>query len=200
MNICTAPICGTLVTTSLFAQSDDFHRNNITAGVGPAIPVGSSRTYLETAPIVMVSYGYRFSHLFQLDAGLEAAFGAANNQNAELTNFGPVQGGDHEYMVPMGGRVIIPSRFTRMEFSAGGGAAYLHYSETSPPGAIRVPRAMGGAGTGSRTPAISWMKTTTFTSASLISMFMEKRAESRSATYRGSARPIDGRTCSSSSV
>ena len=118
-----------LLATSLFAQSDDLHRNNITVGGGPAIP---SSSYLSTAPLVMVSYGYRFNRLFQADAGFEAAFGAANNQNAEATNFGPVQGGDHEFMIPMGGRVIIPSRFKRMEFSAGVGAVYLHYSETVP--------------------------------------------------------------------
>jgi len=58
------------------------------------------------------------------------AFGAANNQNAELTQFGPVQGGDHEFMIPLGGRIYIPQPFNRFELSAGGGTAYLHYSET----------------------------------------------------------------------
>jgi hypothetical protein len=58
------------------------------------------------------------------------AFGAANNQNAEVTDVGNIQEGDHEFMIPLGGRVYIPQPFRRFELSAGGGAAYLHYSET----------------------------------------------------------------------
>src|SRR5579862_8526661 len=115
-----------------FAQDTDYHHNNFIVGVGPAIPVGSTTNYLNTAPLFNFGYGYRFSRLFQADAGLQIAFGAANNQNAEITNFGPVQGGDHEFMVPLGGRVYIPQPFKRFELSAGGGAAYLHYSETVP--------------------------------------------------------------------
>ena len=108
----------------------DLHHYNITAGIGPAIPVGSATSYLATAPMFNLGFGYRFNRRFQADAGLQIAFGAANNQNAEISDFGPVQGGDHEYMVPLGGRFIFPSPFKRVEMSAGGGAAYLHYSET----------------------------------------------------------------------
>ena len=113
-------------------QVEEWHRNNITLGIGPAIPVGNSTNYLGTAPLVTVGYGYRFNRWFQADAGFQLAFGAANNQNAESTDFGPVQGGDHEYMIPLGGRVYIPSPFKRFEFSVGAGTAYLHYSETTP--------------------------------------------------------------------
>ena len=114
------------------AQSADFHRNNIVAGIGAAIPMGTTSTYLGTAPLVKVGYGYRFNRYLQADAGLQLAFGAAHNQNAEVTDFGQVQGGDHEYMIPLGGRVFVPTPFKRIEVSAGGGAAYLHYSETAP--------------------------------------------------------------------
>ncbi|MGH9665022.1 MAG: hypothetical protein ACRD9L_11415, partial [Bryobacteraceae bacterium] len=48
------------------------------------------------------------------------------------TDLGTVRGGDHEYMIPLGGRVIVPLPFHRFEVSAGGGAMYLHYSETVP--------------------------------------------------------------------
>src|SRR5579883_824719 len=114
-----------------FAQgSEDFHRDNVTVGVGPAIPVGNSSNYLSTAPLVTVGYGYRFNRWFQADAGLDFAFGAANNQNGEISDFGTVQGGDHEFMIPLGGRVYVPTRFSRIETSVGAGAAYLHYSET----------------------------------------------------------------------
>lgn len=120
-----------MLTSGLgLAQDADYHHNNVFFGIGPAIPVGNSTNYLSTAPLIDFGYGYRFNRLFQADAGFQMAFGAANNQNAEMTDFGPVQGGDHEFMVPLGGRIYIPQPFSRFEVSAGGGAAYLHYSET----------------------------------------------------------------------
>ncbi|MGD1090754.1 MAG: hypothetical protein ABSB35_02050 [Bryobacteraceae bacterium] len=119
-----------------FSQGSDtdYHHNDVVFGVGPAIPVGNSTNYLSTAPLIDFAYGYRFNRLFQADVGLQIAFGAANNQNAEITNFGTVQGGDHEFMVPLGGRVYIPQPFKRFDVSVGGGTAYLHYSETAPSG------------------------------------------------------------------
>lgn len=114
-----------------FAQgSEDFHKNNIMAGIGPAIPMGNSSSYLTTAPMLVVGYGYRFNKWFQADAGFQIAWGAANNQNGEVSDFGTVQGGDHEYMIPLGGRVYVPTRFDRIQASLGAGTAYLHYSET----------------------------------------------------------------------
>ena len=83
---------GSLLASSLaFAQDNDFHRNDITVGVGAATPVGNSTNYLTTAPLVTIGYGYRFDRLFQADAGIQIAFGAANNQNAEVTDFGTLQ-------------------------------------------------------------------------------------------------------------
>lgn len=127
----------TLLAPVLLAADDsDFHRSTIVAGIGAASPVGSS--YLSTAPLIRVNYGYRFNKYFQADAGLQLAFGAANNVNAVQTDFGPVQGGDHEYMIPLGGRFFIPLPFRRIEASVGGGAVYLHYSETAPSNGIDV--------------------------------------------------------------
>jgi len=118
-----------LMPAMVFAQNE-FHHNNVDIGFGGATPVGSDTSYLNTAPLISFGYGYRFNRFFQADAGLQIAFGAVNNQNVELTDFGAVQGGDHEYMIPLGGRIYIPQPFRRLEFSVGGGAAYLHYSET----------------------------------------------------------------------
>ncbi len=121
-----------LVTAALYAQDNEYYRNHITAGIGAGIPTGSTGSYLGTAPLVALRYGYRFNRYLQADAGFQLAFGAANNQNAVQTSLGPVQGGDHEYMFPLGGRIIIPQPFKRFEVSAGGGGVYLHYSETVP--------------------------------------------------------------------
>ncbi len=118
------------IAASCTAFAQDYHHNNITVGVGGAVPVGSDTSYLQTAPLFTLGYGYRFNQLFQADAGIQIAFGAANNQNGEVTNFGNVQGGDHEFMIPLGGRVYIPQPYKRIELSAGGGAVYLHYAET----------------------------------------------------------------------
>ena len=67
--------------------------------------MGNTTNYLSTAPLITVGYGYRFTRWFQADAGFQAAFGAAHNQNAEVRDLGPVQSGDHEFMIPLGGRV-----------------------------------------------------------------------------------------------
>ena len=124
-------VLGCIFTSMLaFAQDIDYHHNNFIVGGGPAIPVGNTTHYLGAAPFVNFGYGYRFNRWFQADAGLQIAFGAANNQNAEITDIGSVQGGDHEFMIPLGGRIYIPQPFRRISVSAGGGAAYLHYSET----------------------------------------------------------------------
>jgi len=119
-------------TVAVFAEDNAVHHHNFALGFGPAIPAGNSTAYLGTAPLVAFSYGYRFNRYLQADTGLRLAWGAANNQNAVVTDLGMVQGGDHEYMIPLGGRVIVPQPFKRIEVSAGGGAAYLHYSETAP--------------------------------------------------------------------
>jgi len=130
--ICAISLVCVCVWGSAVASAQDFHRNNVVAGIGPAIPTGNSTSYLSTAPLISLGYGYRFNRFFQADAGFQMAFGAANNQNAVQTDLGPVQGGDHEYMIPLGGRFIVPMPLKRFEVSAGGGAMYLHYSETAP--------------------------------------------------------------------
>jgi len=128
--ILSAASAALLVSSLGMAQDQDWHHHNVFLGVGSAIPVGNTAGYLSTAPLLNFGYGYRFNRRFQADVGLQMVFGAANNRNAEITDFGAVQGGDHEYMVPLGGRLYIPQPFKRLEFSVGGGAAYLHYSET----------------------------------------------------------------------
>ncbi len=127
-------LAGLFISGFGLAQDTDYHHHNVTFDVGAAVPVGNTSSYLTTAPLIGFGYGYRFSRLFQADAGFQMAFGAANNQHPELTNTGYGagygQGGDHEFMIPLGGRVYIPQPYKHLEFSVGGGAAYLHYSET----------------------------------------------------------------------
>jgi hypothetical protein len=124
-----------LAAAPAFAQEEEgLHHHDLALGFGAAIPAGNSTNYLGTAPLLAFRYGYRLNHYLQADVGFQTAWGAANNHNAVVTDVGAVQGGDHEFMIPLGGRVIVPQPFKRFEMSAGGGAAYLHYSETAPSG------------------------------------------------------------------
>src|SRR5579859_2422913 len=104
MNLRMIPVLACAFLGPLAFGQEPFHRNNFVVGLGAAIPVGSTTNYLSTAPLVSFGYGYRFNRFFQADAGFQVAFGAANNQNAEISDFGTVQGGDHEFMIPLGGR------------------------------------------------------------------------------------------------
>jgi hypothetical protein len=114
------------------AQTDEFQQNHITVGTRPTIPMGNPANYVSAAPLLSAANGYRFTRFLQADAGLHVALGAATNRTAELTGVGQVQGGDHDYVIPLGSRYVIPSPFRRMDFSAGGGEVHRHYSETLP--------------------------------------------------------------------
>ncbi|MCL4402840.1 MAG: hypothetical protein M1436_09295 [Acidobacteria bacterium] len=132
-----ASVC-LMASTVGFAQEDAIRHHNVSFGFGPAMPMGTSKDYLKSAPMIGFSYGYRFNRWFQADAGFQMAFGAANEANdlnGVQTDMGAVQGGDHEFMIPLGGRVYLPLPLRRLEASVGGGAAYLHYSETIKGGA-----------------------------------------------------------------
>ena len=67
-----------------------------------------------------------FNRRFQAEAGLQIALGAANNQNAEASDFGPVPPAAtarrrSRIHGPLGGRFSIPNPFGRIDVSAGGG-------------------------------------------------------------------------------
>ncbi len=115
------------------AQENDYHHNDITFGVGPAIPVGSTVNYLTTAPMIDFGYGYRFKRWFQAGSGLQLQFGTANNRNPEIADFGPILGGDRKFMLLLGGRVYIPQPLKRLEVSTRG-TPYLDYFETASTG------------------------------------------------------------------
>ena len=107
-----------LATSIAFGQENDIHHHNVFFDVGAASPMGTSTDYLKTAPLISFGYGYRLNRWLRADAGLQMAFGAANNSiNAVQTNMGTAQGGDHEFMIPLGGRVYLPIPFKRIEAS-----------------------------------------------------------------------------------
>lgn len=113
---------------SLFAQPD-YPRHNFSFGVGAAQPRGDLRPLYSDRPALNFGYGYRFAKNFQLDAGFETVFGAANIRDYLDTGFGPLRIRDYQFLVPFGGRAILPLAGGRVLLSGGGGAAYLRYQE-----------------------------------------------------------------------
>ena len=109
----------------LLAQSYPHH--NITLGMGGASPGADLAGFFSGSFGMGANYGYRFHRLFQADLGFETLFGAARVKDFYETDFGPLRIKDYQYFVPMGGRALVP--LGRVLISAGGGGAYMKYSE-----------------------------------------------------------------------
>jgi len=78
-----------------------------------------------------VNFGYRFHRYLQADIGFDFSSGAANVNRAINTTGGVRSVGDNELFVPLGVRVVLPLAKERVLFSAGGGLAFLRYSEAA---------------------------------------------------------------------
>jgi hypothetical protein len=61
---------------------------------------------------------------------MDAIFHAAGVRDFQDTIIGRIKIRDNEFLVPLGGRAILPLARKRLELFGGGGAAYLNYSET----------------------------------------------------------------------
>lgn len=115
------------VAVPMFGQW--YTRNNFTVGLGAARPRGDISTGFGDAPSLSVGYGYRFHRNFQADVGLDTGFGAAGVRDYLLTPFGYSRIRDYQFLVPFGGRAILPFFGERFQLSGGGGGAYMRYSE-----------------------------------------------------------------------
>ena len=112
---------------SLLGQYDP--RHNITFGVGGASPRGALRGFFQARPAIALSYGYRFLPYLQADVGLDTVLGAGGVRDFLETSLGPVRIRDFQFLVPFGGRAILPVFRGRLLFFGGGGGAYLRYAE-----------------------------------------------------------------------
>lgn len=133
--------CLTALHSWLPAQ-DYFGKYNFTLGGGVALPQQDLQQAFTTAPVVNFNFGYRAARNFQLDAGFDTVFGAADIRTFTRTDIGTLEINDRQYFLPLGGRVILPfGESGRHEFYAGGGGAYLRYSEVirQPSDFFRVP-------------------------------------------------------------
>jgi hypothetical protein len=113
-------------SAAAFAQS--YPRHNVSVALGAALPRGDLKPYMKDAFVLGAGYGYRFHPYFQLDIGIDTAFGAAGVRDFLPTGIGDFRIKDYQYFVPMGGRAIAPLGDRIMLFGGGGGA-YMRYSE-----------------------------------------------------------------------
>jgi hypothetical protein len=119
-------LLGVTLCSPLAAQ---FRRSTVTIGAGPAIPGGDLTNIYSPTGFIRVGYGYRIFSYIQAETGLDVGFRAAGVKDYYDSQFGPLRIRDYQYMVPMGGRLILPLRVDRIRLSAGGGGVYLRYSE-----------------------------------------------------------------------
>ncbi|MCC6345283.1 MAG: outer membrane beta-barrel protein [Bryobacterales bacterium] len=107
----------------------DYPHHNFRAGLGAGVPGADLRPFFDPKFGFTVGYGYRFHRYFQADIGLDTVVGAAGVRDFAETPLGYRRIRDFQYLVPMGGRVILPLAQGRFQFFAGGGGTYMRYSE-----------------------------------------------------------------------
>lgn len=127
---------------SVLPAQDYFGKYNFTLGAGAAIPQDDLNQAFTTAPVVNFNFGYRPVRNFQADIGFDTVFGAADIRTFTRTDIGTLEINDRQYFLPLGGRVVLPfGESGKHEFYAGGGGAYLRYSEVirQPSDFFRIP-------------------------------------------------------------
>jgi hypothetical protein len=115
------------VALPLLAQS--YPKHNLTVGLGAGLPGDDLSGLFKDSAGVSVGYGYRFHPNFQLDGGLDVLFGSAGVRDFLPTEFGYLRIRDYQYLIPFGGRVILPVGEGKLLLSAGGGGVHMRYSE-----------------------------------------------------------------------
>lgn len=112
------------------AAAQSFQKHHITAGLGLALPGNELKAVYNNAFSWSFGYGYRPIRYLQADIGLDTAYNAARvNEFLSNPQFGYVRIRDFEFMMPVGGRVVLPLADGKYHLYSGGGAAYMRYTE-----------------------------------------------------------------------
>ncbi len=106
-----------------------YQKHSFSVGGGGGSPRGELQPLLSTSPAIRVNYGYRFLKNFQADIGFDTIFHAAKIRDFYESSFGDLRIKDYQYFLPMGARKVIPVARNRVQFHAGGGAAWMTYRE-----------------------------------------------------------------------
>lgn len=101
-----------------------------------ALPHEDLAQAMNTSGVIRAGVGFRVLPYLQADFGFDAVPRAAREDFFQSTIIGDIHVHDHEFLLPIGGRGVLPIANGRAELFAGAGAAYLHYGEdVSVPGA-----------------------------------------------------------------
>jgi hypothetical protein len=117
-----------VLAVPLLAQTP-YPKHNVSFGVGAGMPGGQLGSSFSNSPGVTVDYGYRWKRYLQGDIGMDAVFGAARVRDFLQSDTGYLRIRDFQWLVPFGGRFILPLKGDHVLLSAGGGGAYMRYSE-----------------------------------------------------------------------
>ena len=118
-----------LLLLVLLPAQAQYYRHSFRFTGGAGLPREDLENYFDISPTFGFTYAYRLHRNFQAEAGLDTVFHAAGIREYLDTPFGPLRIKDYQFMVPLGGRAIIPLARDRVQISAGGGAAWLRYQE-----------------------------------------------------------------------
>jgi hypothetical protein len=119
-----------LILAAPLAAQRGFPQHYFTAGGGAGIPQGDLQPLFSNSPALRIGYGYRFHQNFQVDVGLDTVFHSADVRDLFPSVVGDLRIRDYQYLLPMGGRAIVPLARGRVLLSAGGGGAYMRYQES----------------------------------------------------------------------
>jgi opacity protein-like surface antigen len=117
------------ISGATLAAQSWYPHHNATVGLGAGLPRGDLAGYFDNSFGVNLGYGYRFHRNFQADAGFETLFGAAGVRDFYTSDFGALRIKDYQFLVPLGGRAILPLARGRLLLFGGGGGAYMRYQE-----------------------------------------------------------------------
>lgn len=118
-----------LVLALPLAAQSTYPRHHISLGAGAGLPGGQLSGLFSNSAGLTVNYGYRWKSWLQADAGLDTVFGAARVRDFIPTELGYLRIRDFQFLIPFGGRLVLPVDDGRWLLSAGGGGAYMRYSE-----------------------------------------------------------------------
>jgi hypothetical protein len=112
------------------ALAQDFQKHHFNFGLGAGIPGDELSSYYDTSFSWAFGYGYRPVRYLQADIGLDTVYNAARvNEFLNNPQFGFVRIRDYEFMMPLGGRAVLPLADGKYNLYGGGGTAYLRYTE-----------------------------------------------------------------------
>ena len=119
-----------VVLAAPLAAQTGYRKHSLRLSMGAGLPRADLKPFFEDSFNLGFGYGYRFHRNFQADIGLDTVFYAARVEDYYQTQYGELRIRDKQYLVPFGGRAIVPLGGERVLFYGGGGGTYMRYQES----------------------------------------------------------------------